>query len=158
MPTTPPFKILGYGHTGITVRSMSDSLRFWGDIIGLPIFWEQTVPGGVIPGDPTNIITGASAGTTMHATWLGVPQTPHAGGSSEPAHISTLEIIEYELPADIAEGQRSRRLNPRSWDVGAAHVHLILQGLDEIVERVKAEGWNLYGGVFTVPQETPGGG
>ncbi|KAI7783845.1 hypothetical protein LA080_011318 [Diaporthe eres] len=154
MSTAPSFKIIGYGHTEITVRSMSDSLRFWKDIIGLPIIWEQTVPGGVVPGDPTNTITGAPAGTTMHVTWLGLPQTPHAGGSGEPSHISTLELIQYALPAEVAEEQKSRMLSPRSWDVGAAHVNLIVQGLDEIVERVKTEGWSLYSGIFTVPQET----
>ncbi|KAJ0114287.1 hypothetical protein J7T55_010676 [Diaporthe amygdali] len=155
MSATQTFKILGYGHTGITVRSMSDSLRFWNDILGLPVIWNQTIPGGFTPGDPTHIITGAPAGTTMHVTWLGLPQTPHAGGSSDPSHISTLELIQYDLPADIAEEQKSRTPQTRSWDVGAAHVNLMVQGLDSILERVKTEGWFLYSGVFTIPQESP---
>ncbi|KAH8771604.1 hypothetical protein F5883DRAFT_713024 [Diaporthe sp. PMI_573] len=73
----------------------------------------------------------------------------------ENTHISTLELIEYVLPADVSEAQKSRTLSARSWDVGAAHVNLVVQGLDEIVEKVKAEGWNLYSGVFTVPRESP---
>lgn len=134
---------------------MTDSLRFWKDTIGLPVIWEQKVPGGEIPGDPTNTITGAPAGTTMLVTWLGLPQTPYSGGSSEPAHISTLELIQYELPTNVSDQQKSRTLNARTWDVGAAHVNLIVQGLDEILEKVKAEGWSLYSGVFTVPKESP---
>ncbi|ROV95946.1 hypothetical protein VMCG_07941 [Cytospora schulzeri] len=154
MAATIPFKILGYGHTGMTVRSMSDSVRFWKDILGLPIIWQRTIPGGT-PGDPTHTITGAPAGTTMHVTWIGLPQTPHAGGSSEPTHISALELIQYELPTDVAAEQKSCTPLARSWDVGAVHVNLMVQGLDGIVEKVKAEGWGLYSGVFTVPQEAP---
>lgn len=133
---------------------MSDSVRFWKDVLGLPIIWEQTVPGD-IPGDPTNTITGAPAGTTMHVTWIGLPQTPYSGGSSAPSHISTLELIQYELPADIAEEQRSRTPQARSWDIGSLHINLMIQGLDAILEKVKAEGWGLYSGVFTVPKEVP---
>lgn len=113
------------------------------------------MPGGQIPGDPPNTITGAPAGTTMHVTFLGLPQTPHAGGSSDPSHISTLELVQYELPPGAAEEQKARTLNARTWDVGAAHVNLMVQGLDDIVEKVKAEGWGVYSGIFTVPQETP---
>ncbi|ROV87880.1 hypothetical protein VSDG_09533 [Cytospora chrysosperma] len=139
MAANPPFKFLGYGHTGITVRSMSDSVRFWKDVLGFPIIWEQTVPGS-IPGDPTKTITGAPTGTTMHVTWIGLPQTPHSNGSSEPSHISILELIQYELPADVAEEQKSRTLQARSWDIGAVHINLIVQGLDAILERVELEG------------------
>lgn len=91
----------------------------------------------------------------MHIAWLGLPQTPHAGGSSEKAHISMIELIQYELPADVAEEQKSRTPKARNWDVGATHVNLIVQGLDEIVESVKTEGWSVCNGVFTVPKESP---
>ncbi|KAK7731738.1 hypothetical protein SLS53_008682 [Cytospora paraplurivora] len=154
MATAPPFKVLGYGHTGITVRSMSDSLRFWKDILGLPILWQLSVP-STVPGDPTHTITGAPAGAIMHVTWIGLPQTPHAGGSSDPGHISALELIQYELAADATEEQKSRTPQARSWDVGALHVNLLVQGLDAIIERVKAEGWSVYSGIFTVPEESP---
>lgn len=40
--------------------------------------------------------------------------------------------------------------------MGAAHTNLVAQGLDEILEKVKAEGWGLYSGVLAVPQESPG--
>lgn len=134
---------------------MSDSLRFWRDVLGLDVIWQQTVPGSTAPGDPVNTITGAPLGTTMHIAWLKLPQSPHEGGSSEPHHITRLELIQYDVPADAAGEQKSRALGARSWDVGAAHINLIVQGLDAIVERVKAEGWSLYGGVFTVPEEVP---
>lgn len=133
---------------------VSDSVRFWNELLGLPIIWQRTVPADT-PGDPPNTITGAPAGTTMHVTFIGLPQTPHSGGSSEPAHISTLELIQYELPADVAPELKSRTPQARTWDVGAVHVNLMVQGLDELVENVKAEGWGVYSGVFTVPQDAP---
>lgn len=206
MATAPPFKVLGYGHTVITVRSsksgelrlalrhsltytarpgwpqeaelysgaqhsditenqtlnprlptVPDSLRFWKDIFGLPVLWQLTVPSSV-PGDPTHTITGAPAGAVMHVTWLGLPQRNpplHAGGSGDPGHVSALELIQYELAAGAAGEQASRTPRARSWDVGALHVNLLVRGLDAIIERVKAEGWGVYSGIFTVPQESP---
>lgn len=77
------------------------------------------------------------------------------GGSDQPNHISTLELIEYELPADLAEEQKSRTPQARTWDVGAVHICLVVQGLDEIVDKVRTEGFHVYSGVFTVPEEAP---
>lgn len=130
--------------------AVSDSLRFWRDTLGFPVTWE-----GESPASSTHTITGAPVGTVLKAAWLALPQTPHVGGSDQPNHVSTLELIEYELPADVAEEQKSLTPQARSWDVGAVHICLIVQGLDDILGKAKAQGYNVYGGVFTVPQESP---
>lgn len=129
---------------------MSNSLHFWRDILGVPVIWEQSSPP-----EATQIITGAPAGTTMKVVWLGLPQTPQMGGSDQPNHISTLELIEYELPANLPEEQNARTPQPRPWDIGAVHICLVVQGLDEILDRAKAEGFHLFSSVFTVPEESP---
>lgn len=90
----------------------------------------------------------------MEVAFVGLPQTPHAGGSSEPSHISTLELIEYVLPADLLEEQKAQTPQARSWDIGAAHICLKVRGLDSIIERVKAEGFHIYNGIYTVPQDS----
>lgn len=129
---------------------MPNSLRFWKDILGVPVIWEQQSPP-----DPTHTITGAPVGATMKVVWLGLPQTPHVGGSDQPNHISTFELIEYELPADLPEAEKARTPQARPWDIGAVHVNLVVQGLDELLARVKAEGFHVFSGIFTVPQEAP---
>jgi catechol 2,3-dioxygenase-like lactoylglutathione lyase family enzyme len=127
-----------------------NSLRFWRDTLRVPVIWEQPSPP-----DATHTITGAPVGATMKVVWLGLPQTPRVGGSDQPNHISTLELIEYELPADLPEADKARTPQARPWDIGAVHVNLIVQGLDEILERVKAEGFHVFSDIFTVPQEAP---
>ncbi|KAF3764016.1 hypothetical protein M406DRAFT_323413, partial [Cryphonectria parasitica EP155] len=137
MATNPAFHIIGHGHTGMTVRSMAKSLRFWKDILGFQIIWQQDVPGSTTPSDPVHTMTGAPLGTSMRVVWIQLK-------GSDPGRVSTLELIEYELPPDVAEEQKSRTPHARSWDIGSLHINLMIQGLDQIVESVKSEGFQIY--------------
>lgn len=134
---------------------MSRSLSFWNGLLGLPIIWQTVIPGGLVPGDPANTIMGAPAGATMHVAWVALPQTAHAGGSSDPQHISTIELTQFDLPADLPREQESRTLDARSWDVGFAHINLMVQNLDDLLKRASEQGWELINGIFTVPQDSP---
>lgn len=66
-----------------------------------------------------------------------------------------LELLEYELPATLPEAEKARTPQARPWDIGAVHICLLVRGLDDILEKVKAEGYHAYNDIFTVPQEEP---
>ncbi|PSK60220.1 hypothetical protein B9Z65_1118 [Elsinoe australis] len=148
MATSESFKILGYGHTGITVRSIKDSIRFWNEILGLPVLFQAT-----LTGVGTTTIPGAPAGSAVHIAFIGLPQTPHAGGVT--GNISQLELVQFELPENVSQEEKSRTPNSRSWDVGATHIAFFVEGLDQVVEKVKQEKWGLVGGVYTMGEVDP---
>ncbi|KZZ88342.1 hypothetical protein AAL_08105 [Moelleriella libera RCEF 2490] len=76
-------------------------------------------------------------------------------GCSDPQHISSIDLTQFDLPADLPREQESRTLDARSWDVGSAHINLIVQNLDDLLKRGSEQGWELVNGIFTVPQDSP---
>jgi catechol 2,3-dioxygenase-like lactoylglutathione lyase family enzyme len=116
-----PFRVLTADHTGITVPNLERSLAFWRDVLGLELSHtaHQT-------GELARQITGV-AGAEIN---LAVLKTP--GGHK-------IELLQYLAPAD------RKRAAIRPCDVGHAHVALLVDDLDAILERIGASGWKAAG-------------
>jgi catechol 2,3-dioxygenase-like lactoylglutathione lyase family enzyme len=108
-------------HTGITVSNLERSLAFWRDVLGFELSHtaHQT-------GELAKEITGVESAELK----LAVLKTP--GGHK-------IELLEYLAPAD------RRRANLRSCDVGSAHIALLVEDLDAVLERIASSGWKAAG-------------
>ncbi|KAF4536935.1 Lactoylglutathione lyase (Glo1) [Lasiodiplodia theobromae] len=131
------FSIDTYSHTGIVVRSLDKSLHFWHNCLGLPIQRR-----GTLTGPNVGIIAGAPAGSTIHVAHILLP----IPGAAADALVPTLELLEYEIPAE-AEGKKEHTRVPEAWSIGAVHVAVVVKGLDGVVEKVREEGWAVVSGV-----------
>jgi catechol 2,3-dioxygenase-like lactoylglutathione lyase family enzyme len=116
-----PFRVLTADHTGITVPNLERSLAFWRDVLGLELSHtaHQT-------GELARQITGV-AGAEIN---LAVLKTP--GGHK-------IELLQYLAPAD------RKRAAIRPCDVGHAHVALLIDDLDAILEKIAGSGWKAAG-------------
>ena len=116
-----PFRIISADHTGITVSNLERSLAFWRDVLGFELSHtaHQT-------GELAKEITGVERAELK----LAVLKTP--GGHK-------IELLEYLAPAD------RRRPNLRSCDVGSAHIALLVEDLDAVLERIAPSGWKAAG-------------
>ena len=124
-----PSRILAADHTGITVSNLERSLTFWRDVLGFELSHtaHQT-------GEMASEITGVQGAEIK----LAVVKAP--GGHK-------IELLEYRAPADRKVYQ------PRSCDVGSAHLTFAVTDLDEMLARVEAANWRRLG----VPQTLPTG-
>ena len=115
------FRIIAADHTGITVSNLERSLAFWRDVLGFELSHtaHQT-------GELAKEITGVERAELK----LAVLKTP--GGHK-------IELLEYLAPAD------RRRPNLRSCDVGSAHIALLVEDLDAVLERIAPSGWKAAG-------------
>jgi glyoxylase I family protein len=111
------FRIPSADHTGITVANLERSLAFWRDVLGFELSHtaHQT-------GELAKEITGV-AGAEIK---LAVVKAP--GGHK-------IELLEYLAPSD-----RKRDADLRPCDVGHAHVALLVDDLDAVLERIAAAG------------------
>ncbi|MEO7168200.1 MAG: VOC family protein [Spartobacteria bacterium] len=118
--STPPFKILGADHTGITVANLERSLAFWRDILGFELSHRphQT-------GDLASEITGVPDAEISIAVLKG--------------HGHKIELLEYLAPSDRAH------LRPRPCDVGSVHIALVVDDLDAVLHAITASGWKAAG-------------
>jgi catechol 2,3-dioxygenase-like lactoylglutathione lyase family enzyme len=116
------FKILGADHTGITVSNLERSLVFWGNVLGFQLSHtaHQT-------GELAKEITGV-AGAEIKLAVLKGP-----GGHK-------IELLEYLAPPD-----RKRRTDLRPCDLGSAHVALLIDDLEAVLEKIAASGWKAAG-------------
>jgi catechol 2,3-dioxygenase-like lactoylglutathione lyase family enzyme len=114
-------RIVSADHTGITVSNLERSLAFWRDVLGFELSHtaHQT-------GELAREITGV-AGAEIK---LAVLKTP--GGHK-------IELLEYLAPSD------RKRADLRPSDVGHAHVALLVDDLDAILEKIGASGWKAAG-------------
>jgi catechol 2,3-dioxygenase-like lactoylglutathione lyase family enzyme len=119
--TNKSFSIIGADHTGITVSNLERSLGFWRDILGFELSHtaHQT-------GELAREITGVSGAELK----LAVLKTP--GGHK-------IELLEYLAPTD----RNHACLRPS--DVGHAHVALLVDDLDAVLEKILASGWKSAG-------------
>jgi catechol 2,3-dioxygenase-like lactoylglutathione lyase family enzyme len=119
--TNKSFSIIGADHTGITVSNLERSLGFWRDILGFELSHtaHQT-------GELAREITGVSGAELK----LAVLKTP--GGHK-------IELLEYLAPTD----RNHACLRPS--DVGHAHVALLVDDLDAVLEKILASGWKAAG-------------
>jgi catechol 2,3-dioxygenase-like lactoylglutathione lyase family enzyme len=116
-----PFRILAADHTGITVSDLERSLEFWRDVLGFELSHRAHQKGEL-----AEQITGVKDAEILIAVL------------KAPGH--KIELLEYRAPAD-----RARQNDRRPCDLGAAHIALTVDNLDEILERVTAKGWKAAG-------------
>src|SRR3954471_7794305 len=115
------FRILAADHTGITVSDIERSLSFWRDVLGFELSHRAHQKGPL-----AEQITGVVGAEILIAVL------------KAPGH--KIELLEYRAPAD-----RKQENNLRACDLGAAHIALIVDNLDEILERIAAFGWQAAG-------------
>jgi len=116
-----PFRIIAADHTGITVLDLERSLAFWRDVLGFEYSHSahQT-------GERVEQITGVRGGELKLAV-LKVP-----GGHK-------IELLEYLAPPD------RKHFDLRPCDLGHAHVALIVDDLDAVLQKIEASGWKAAG-------------
>ena len=116
-----PFHILAADHTGITVSDIERSLAFWQDVLGFELSHRAHQKGEL-----AEQITGVVGAEILIAVL------------KAPGH--KIELLEYRAPPD-----RERQNNLRPCDLGAAHIALTVDNLDEVLERIAAFGWKTAG-------------
>jgi catechol 2,3-dioxygenase-like lactoylglutathione lyase family enzyme len=116
------FRIIGADHTGITVSNLERSLEFWQNVLGFEFSHRahQT-------SEMASEITGV-AGAEIK---LAVVKAP--GGHK-------IELLEYLAPPD-----RKQRVDLRPCDVGSVHIALIIDNLEDILQRIATSGWKAAG-------------
>jgi catechol 2,3-dioxygenase-like lactoylglutathione lyase family enzyme len=112
-------------HTGFTVSSLDEALRFWVEVLGFEVVLRDELPRGEFVAE----VTGA------HGADLAIAMV--AG----PGHV--IELIEYR-------GIRQTWSDVRPCEIGAAHVAFFVADIAAILERTEAEGWTALGRVQRV--------
>ena len=123
------FRIIAADHTGITVSDLDRSLAFWRDVLGFELSHRAHQKGEL-----AEQITGVRGAEILIAV------------VKAPGH--KIELLEYRAPAG-----RKRENALRPCDVGAVHLALTVDNLDEILDRISASGWKVAG----KPQTLTGG-
>ena len=123
------FQILSADHTGITVSNLERALNFWRDVLGFE-FSHRTHQTGQFAAEITGV-PGAELSLAV---------------VKAPGH--KIELLEYHSPAD-----RKSTNDLRPCDVGHAHIALIVDNLDAVLQRIAASGWKAAG----IPQTLPTG-
>lgn len=117
-------------HTGITVLSLAESLRFWVDVLGFRLVEQTRYENS---GFLENVVGVDGADVT-----LAMVEGPDG-------HL--VELLEYHAPADRSV------MKPRSCDVGSVHLAYLVDRLDDLLAKVEAAGWQRLG----EPQTVAGG-
>ena len=115
------FRILAADHTGFTVADLERSLAFWRDVLGFEFSHRAHQKGEL-----AEQITGVAGAEILIAVL------------KAPGH--KIELLEYHAPAD-----RRRQNDRRPCDLGAVHLALTVDNLDEILDRIAASGWQAAG-------------
>jgi glyoxylase I family protein len=115
------FHIVAADHTGITVSDLERSLAFWRDVLGFELSHRAHQTGAMAAE-----ITGV-AGAELKLAVL-----------KAPGH--KIELLEYLAPID-----RKKQFVGRPCDLGSAHVALIVDDLDAVVNAIAASGWKAAG-------------
>ena len=117
-----PFRIISADHTGITVSNLERPLVFWRDVLGFELSHTAHQKSEL-----AQEITGVEGAEIK----LAVLKTP--GGHK-------IELLEYLAPPD-----RQKDVDLRPCDVGSAHVALLVDDLDAVLESIAASGWKAAG-------------
>ncbi|HEY3601972.1 MAG TPA: VOC family protein, partial [Chthoniobacterales bacterium] len=110
------FRILAADHTGITVSNLERSLTFWRDVLGFELSHRPHQTGKL-----ASEITGVRGAEISIAVLKGYGHK--------------IELLEYSAPVD------RKHFVPRACDVGSAHVALVVDNLDAVLQRVAESGW-----------------
>jgi catechol 2,3-dioxygenase-like lactoylglutathione lyase family enzyme len=116
-----PFRVLAADHTGLTVSDLDRSLAFWCDGLGFELSHRVHQSGAL-----AEKITGIAGAEISIAV------------VKAPGH--KIELLQYHAPADRAGSGRIR-----SCDVGAAHVALLVDDLEAVLQAMARHDWQLQG-------------
>ncbi len=120
------FGIKRIDHTGLTVSSLDDALKFWVDGMGFKHLYTWTFET-----------------TPFIEQMVGVPGAAMRLAMVEgPGHM--IELLEYTSPPD------RQTYKPRSSDVGSVHIGFYVENMDALLARVARFGWLPVGDVQTV--------
>lgn len=120
------FRIKRIDHTGFTVSSLEDSLKFWVDVMGFRHLYTWTFETG-----------------SFIEQLVGVPGAAMRLAMVEgPGHM--IELLEYTSP----DGRQIYK--PRSSDVGSVHMALYVENIEALLARIASVGWLPVGNVQTV--------
>jgi catechol 2,3-dioxygenase-like lactoylglutathione lyase family enzyme len=120
------FRIKSIDHTGFTVSSLDDSLKFWVDVLGFRHLYTWTFE----PGPFIEQLVGVPGAGMRLAMVEG------------PGHM--IELLEYTSPDD------RQIYKPRSSDVGSVHLAFYVENIDALLARLARVGWLTVGNVQTV--------
>jgi catechol 2,3-dioxygenase-like lactoylglutathione lyase family enzyme len=126
MPTDLALRIKSIDHTGFTVSSLEDSLKFWVDVIGFRHLYSATFETGPFISEVVGV-PGAALRLAM---------------VEGPGHM--IELIEYTSPND------RQIYKPRSSDVGSVHLAFYVENIDALLARIASVGWLPVGKIQTV--------
>lgn len=115
-------EIIGSSHTGLQVRDIARSLRFYEGLLGLTVRQRRTVAApsyiGRIVGYPD---------VEMHQAFLDIPGSDH-----------WLELLEYR-------GIQRGDVDPATGNIGTVHLCLRVTGLTELYNRLTEAGARFVG-------------
>lgn len=120
------FKIKSIDHTGFTVSSLDESLKFWVGTLGFKHLYTWTFDRG-----------------PFIEQLVGVPGAAMRLAMIEgPGH--QIELLEYTAPDD------RKTYKPRSSDVGSVHLAFYVANIDALLAQLASVGWPTVGDVQTV--------
>jgi catechol 2,3-dioxygenase-like lactoylglutathione lyase family enzyme len=118
-------KVLGVAHTGITTSDLDRSIRFFRDVLGMPVSEPALYD------DP------------VMAKITGVPEAAiRIAYVDLPGH--KLELLQYVRP------QQRSHSDLRPCDSGHLHLSLKVEGIDEVAGRMSQAGFKLAGPIQQV--------
>ena len=120
------FRINRIDHTGFTVSSLDDSLKFWVDGMGFKHLYTWTFENGPFIEEVVGV-----PGAAMRLAMV-----------EGPGHM--IELIEYTSPDD------RQTYKPRSSDVGSVHLAFYVENMDALLARIASFGWLPVGKIQTV--------
>jgi catechol 2,3-dioxygenase-like lactoylglutathione lyase family enzyme len=107
-------------HTGMTVRDLEESIRFWRDVLGFEVQHRLE-----LSGEFAEQITGVVDAHFALALLV-------SGGHR-------IELLQYLRPSVRAH------IRPRPCDVGSFHVAVTVDDLDDVAAACARHGWDLVG-------------
>ncbi len=120
------FKIKSIDHTGFTVSSLDDALKFWVDVLGFRHLYTWTFDRGPFIEQLVGV-----PGAAMRLAMIEGPD-------------HQIELLEYTAPDD------RKSYKPRSSDVGSVHLAFYVSNIDALLARLASVGWPTVGEVQTV--------
>ena len=108
-------RVTGFFHAGVTVRDMDASLRFYREGLGLEVHFDRILDGAYL----RTVL--AQQFTAIRAVYLSIP-----GGGF-------VELLEYQETERLSAASRPS-------DFGAGHLCLYVEGINDMVERLREYG------------------